>query len=102
MNQNRTAIYSELLRSIGNTPLTHLNLPNQSVLYLKEEWKGPTCSHYDRVYIPLLRSLENEGTIIPGKTELIDATTGNAGAALAWAADKLGYQCTIFIPLKCH
>lgn len=100
MNPKRQKIYNELESKIGRTPLVELplNLPNGNRIFAKEEYRNPTQSHYDRVYVYLLKELEKEGKIIPGQTPLIETTSGNAGASFAWLCKELGYDATVILP----
>jgi cysteine synthase len=70
----------------------------QGRLFAKCEYKNPTGSHYDRVYFHLLRKLEQEGAILPGRNVLVETTSGNAGASFAWLCRELGYGCKVFMP----
>ena len=98
MNSQREQAYERLEKQIGRTPLYVFSLPNGHKAYAKAEFMNPTGSHYDRVYIKLLKELENDGRITPGETPLIETTSGNAGSAFAWLCNELGYDCTVIIP----
>lgn len=100
MNSNRVRLYKRLQARIGNTPLVEspLQLPNGNKLFIKEEYKNPTGSHYDRVYVHLLNDLEKRKKIKPGETPLIETTSGNAGASFAWLCRELGYEATVILP----
>lgn len=94
-------MYDKLKLSIGSTPLykiKKISLPNNNVVLAKEEYKNPTGSHYDRVYLWLFRDLENKGVIKPGITPLIDNSSGNAASSFAWLGSQLGYDCTVVVP----
>jgi cysteine synthase A len=64
---------------------------------VKEEYLNPTGSHYDRVFFALLGGLEREDAIHPGQ-ELVETTSGNAGASFAWLCTALGFNPTVLIP----
>lgn len=64
-------------------------------IYGVQTSKLPSGSHFDLFYLTLIEDAEKRGTIVPGITPLIEASTGNAGAAFAWAARELGYQATV-------
>ncbi|MBI2451531.1 PLP-dependent lyase/thiolase [Candidatus Pacearchaeota archaeon] len=98
MKPERERIYADLERKVGRTPLYEFELPNGSKIFAKAEYKNPTGSHYDRVYVPLLRALEEEGKIQPAENPLIETTSGNAGASFAWVCKRLGYECTVIVP----
>ena len=67
-------------------------------IYAKLETYQPTGSVKDRMVNYIVEDAIKKGTIIPGKTELIEATSGNTGIALASAAARLGCFCTIIMP----
>lgn len=87
------------LEDIGNTELVELeNIAfNGNRLFAKCEYQNPSGSHKDRTFLKIIESLELEGKISPGMT-LVDCSTGNGGAALAWIGRKKGYNVVIFMP----
>lgn len=87
------------LHQVGNTKLQRLNNLefNDNKLFAKCEFQNPTGSHKDRTFLHIINSLEKNGTIKPGMT-LVDCSTGNGGAALAWIGKKKGYNIKIFMP----
>jgi cysteine synthase A len=100
MLYERRARYERLSKLIGGTPLTELgnivgDLPCR--IFLKQECRNPTGSHYDRIMLELLRCREEQGEIEVGST-LLDTTTGNSGASLAWLSRALGFTCNLIIP----
>ncbi len=58
----------------------------------------PTESHYVPVFLDILEQQERSGQISPETHILVETTTGNAGAAVAWLAKRLDYDVIIFIP----
>ena len=98
LTSDRAKRYEMAWDGVANTPLLSIELPSGCKVFCKDESRNPSGSHYDRIFPVLLQCLEESRTIIPYETELVDATTGNAGAALARAAQILGYRCTIVIP----
>lgn len=105
MEESRRRKYAELSSKVGKTPL-HVITPHTYSfeqesphrIFAKAEFENPTESHYDRVYVPLIRTLEEEGRITPGETPLIETTSGNAGASFAWVCREMGYDATVIIP----
>lgn len=99
---NRSTIYKELLDKIGNTPIkkiTKIPVPNNNAIYCKYEFLNPSGSHYDRVYLELFKNYElKKMEIVPGKTRIIENTTGCAGISCAYWGKKLGYKTTIIAP----
>lgn len=105
LSPERASRYEELSRRFGNTPLysiNHIEVGNNNRILCKEEWLNRTWSHYDRVFFELLKQYEDSGynhtTIYPGVSHIVETTSGNAGASLAWLCQELGYECTVFIP----
>lgn len=97
----REHLFSQLDSAIGNTPLTRLDglyRRTGSQVFVKHEYLNPTGSHYDRLMLHLLRQREQAGVIAPGRSHLLDVTSGNSGASLAWLSRVLGYECTIIMP----
>jgi cysteine synthase A len=93
-------ILEQIAASIGNTPLADVsNLVGSGCrAFAKCEFKNPTGSHYDRAYLALFRDLESRGQIVRGKTHLIEASSGSAGASFAWFCKQLGYDATVVLP----
>lgn len=90
-----------LQERIGNTPLTILEYATEqtgATLVAKCEYLNPTGSHYDRVMYALLTDREGKGQITPGNIRLLDVSSGNSSASLAWLAGIFGYQCSIVMP----
>lgn len=87
------------LDQVGNTKLVQLSAleVNSNKLFAKCEFQNPTGSHKDRTFLHIINSLEEEGKIKPGMT-LVDCSTGNGGAALAWIGREKGYKIKIFMP----
>ena len=100
LQPTRKEHFQKIKANIGHTPLyeiKHIEIPNGNRIFAKEEYLNPTGSHYDRVFWNLLYSLEAQGIICPCQ-ELVETTSGNAGASFAWLCAALGYQATIIMP----
>lgn len=67
-------------------------------IYAKLETYQPTGSVKDRMVQYIVDEAVNTGKIIPGKTEIYEATSGNTGIALSAAAARLGCKCFIIMP----
>ncbi|GGN18602.1 MULTISPECIES: cysteine synthase family protein [Marinomonas] len=87
------------LHHVGNTPLHQVNSidANGNTVFAKCEFMNPTGSHKDRTFLYMVTELEAAGEIKPGMT-LVDCSTGNGGAALAWIGKRKGYNVKIFMP----
>ncbi len=87
---------------IGETPLVKLNgfhLPNNVNLFAKLELYNPSGSVKDRVGKYMLKAAEREGILNPGGT-IVEATAGNTGLGIAFAALGKGYRIIFVIPTK--
>src|SRR5581483_4771202 len=86
---------------IGNTPMVELKKlnPNPNVtIYAKQEGNNPGGSVKDRAALNMIRSALERGEIMPGKTKLIEATSGNTGIALAMIAAIYGLEIELVLP----
>eukprot|EP01065_Artemidia_motanka_P035632 TRINITY_DN43528_c0_g1_i1.p1 TRINITY_DN43528_c0_g1~~TRINITY_DN43528_c0_g1_i1.p1 ORF type:complete len:730 (+),score=229.92 TRINITY_DN43528_c0_g1_i1:94-2190(+) len=90
-----------LEKVIGNTPLVQLNrVPGDcdARICLKMEGDNPGKSVKDRLGWGMIRDLEESKEIAPGKTTLIEATSGNTGIALAMLGAARGYKVILTMP----
>src|ERR671936_1078844 len=87
---------------VGNTPMIRLaRLVPDGVdveLYGKLEAFNPGGSVKDRIGVAMLDAAEAEGRIEPGRSTIVEATSGNTGIALAFCCAAKGYDLTIFLP----
>ncbi|MFD2238772.1 cysteine synthase A [Aureimonas populi] len=101
--KGRGRIYDSILDTIGDTPLVRLDKLAREKgvkanLLAKLEFFNPIASVKDRIGVAMLEKLEADGTIEPGKTTLIEPTSGNTGIALAFAAAAKGYHLILTMP----
>jgi cysteine synthase A len=85
---------------IGATPMVRLSRlePEGVELYGKLEAYNPGGSLKDRIGIAMIEAAEAEGQIEPGRTTIVEATSGNTGIALAFVCAAKGYELAIFLP----
>ncbi len=85
----------------GNTPLVQINKLNKegyAKIYAKLESFNPASSIKDRVALNMIEEAEKRGEIIPGKTVIIEPTSGNTGIGLSWVCAIKGYRLIITMP----
>ncbi|WP_277405988.1 PLP-dependent cysteine synthase family protein [Lacrimispora xylanisolvens] len=96
------SLYDSMKDLIGNTPLVrldHLGFPDKVQIYGKLEFYNPSGSVKDRIGTYMIRDAKNRGVLKPGDT-IIEATAGNTGLGIAFAALNLGYRLIFVIPEK--
>lgn len=93
--------YNSIIELIGNTPIVRLNkLPSTegANVYMKLESFNPGGSVKDRAAFNMIDRAEKEGKLIPGKSIVIEPTSGNTGIGLAMVCAVKGYRCIITMP----
>ena len=94
--------YDSMQALIGNTPLVklnHLELPEDARLFAKLELYNPAGSVKDRIGKYMLDDAESKGRLLPGGT-IVEATAGNTGLGIAFAALNRGYRVIFVVPTK--
>ncbi|HEX4240688.1 MAG TPA: cysteine synthase A [Steroidobacteraceae bacterium] len=92
--------YEDNTRSIGRTPLVrinHLNRDGTAIVFAKIEGRNPAYSVKCRIGAAMVWDAEERGTLKKGM-HIVEATSGNTGIALAFAAAARGYGCTLIMP----
>lgn len=95
------SMVNSIIDLIGNTPIVKLNrvaADAQASVYMKLEQFNPGKSVKDRAASNMIARAEQLGTITPGRTTIIEPTSGNTGIGLAMVCAAKGYPCIITMP----
>jgi cysteine synthase A len=90
-------LFNDNSETIGNTPLVKLNRISDGNIYAKIEGRNPAYSVKCRIGASMVWAAEKSGELKPGM-EILEATSGNTGIALAFVAAARGYPITLTMP----
>src|ERR1700710_178362 len=94
-------IPSNIAEHVGRTPmvaLTRMLDDGQAELFAKLEALNPGGSVKDRIGVSMIQAAERDGRIAPGRTTIVEATSGNTGIALAFVCAAKGYELVLSMP----
>ncbi len=99
----RGKIYDSILDTVGATPLVRVkrlaeDAGAKAQIVGKLEFFNPLASVKDRIGFAMIDAAERAGTIEPGRTTLVEPTSGNTGIALAFVAAAKGYRLILTMP----
>ena len=99
----RGRIFNSITETMGDTPLVRLaRMPQQAGvkadILLKLEFFNPIGSVKDRIGVSMIEAMEAKGAIAPGRSTLVEPTSGNTGIALAFVAAAKGYRLILVMP----
>ncbi len=99
----RGRIYDSITETIGDTPLVRIKrlageTGAKAEVLLKLEFFNPIASVKDRIGVAMIEDLEARGILKPGKSVIVEPTSGNTGIALAFVAAAKGYRLILVMP----
>jgi cysteine synthase len=101
--RGRGRIFGNFSETIGHTPLVRLARIAKAAhakaeILMKLEFFNPLASVKDRIGIAMIDALESAGRLTPGKSVLVEPTSGGTGIALAFVAAARGYRLIAVMP----
>jgi cysteine synthase A len=101
VNVSARSIPDNLADIVGGTPMVRLDRLSPDgggEVLAKLEMYNPAGSLKDRIGVAMIDAAEAEGRIEPGKSTIVEATSGNTGIALAFVCAARGYELMLFMP----
>jgi cysteine synthase len=93
------SIPTDISVHVGSTPMVRLaRMAPEIELFAKLEAINPGGSVKDRIGVSMIEAAEREGRIAPGRTTVVEATSGNTGIALAFVCAARGYDLVLTLP----
>jgi cysteine synthase A len=95
------SIPRSIAEHVGRTPMVELTRIGPGAgtrLFAKLEALNPGGSVKDRIGVAMIETAEREGLIEPGRTTIVEATSGNTGIALAFVCAAKGYELVLTLP----
>lgn len=99
----RGKVYGSIEETIGQTPLVRLSrvmaaAKAKADVLMKLEFFNPLSSVKDRIGVSMIDALEAAGQLTPGKSVMVEPTSGNTGVGLAFVAAARGYRIILVMP----
>lgn len=94
-------IHDDITNLIAGTPLVRLNRVTDGAnaqILVKLESANPGNSVKDRIGLAMIEAAEKAGDLVPGKSVIVEPTSGNTGIALSMVAAVKGYSCVLVMP----
>ncbi len=94
-------IPTNIAATVGGTPMVELTRTTRDVdarVFVKLEAFNPGGSVKDRIGVAMIEAAERDGVIEPGRTTIVEATSGNTGIALAFVCAAKGYDLVLTMP----
>jgi cysteine synthase A len=94
-------IAEDVTQLTGNTPLVRINRLAAGLgatVAAKLEFFNPAHSVKDRIGVAMVEALERQGKLVPGRSTIVEPTSGNTGVALGMVAAARGYRCVLTMP----
>ncbi|HXD63722.1 MAG TPA: cysteine synthase A [Solirubrobacteraceae bacterium] len=101
MSGGLALVPTNIAAHVGRTPMVQLTRVHPELgaeLFAKLEALNPGGSVKDRIGVAMIEAAEREGRIEPGKTTIVEATSGNTGIALAFVCAAKGYKLILTLP----